>query len=540
MGAVLLSAERVTSHTVDEPGHLVRGLAWWWADDPRMSWPHPPLGQLLATAPAALFSEPAEFEAMTGWPQASFVRVTYQHWRGFADARQQLRIARYTMAFFSVLLAIYLYEWIRRRYGTRLALLTTLLYAANPILLAHAGLMTTDFPVAFFTLIAVLQLHDYLRDGSWWRALPLAAAVGALVATKHTGIIISVLLLPPAIVMAIRRQGRFQGLSRPKGLGMLARDASFVFLFAILSVNAAYKFHETGLSSAEVIAHSEPPSWLHRDVLNEHDFLPAGLRVPVPFNYLFGAEFIRAQNQRGHAGYFLGKLTKQGAPGYFPIMLLSKSPTGLLLLLVAGLWLAVRQRFRGLPLDVWLHGYLVVAYLALTFGTQVNIGVRHALVVVPSLICLAGRGANSLWGRAPYGRWAASGLVASVVLGAGIAYPNYIGDFNWLVGGRAGGHQISVVGEDWGQDVSRLGTWQKENDVPLSYFTKHRLRHAEISHAGGSAKRLKCGQASPEGHWVALHLTDRARMSKCVRRYAEREPDIVLNDHIFVFRPPNR
>lgn len=540
MGTALFTAERVTSHTVDEPGHLVRGLAWWWAEDTRLSWPHPPLGQLLATAPVALLSERAEFETMHGWKNASFTRVTHEHWRRFAEARQQLRMARYTMACLSILLAIYLYEWIRRRYGARLAQFTTLLYAANPILLAHAGLMTTDFPVAFVTLIAILQLHDYLLDRAWWRVLPLAAAVGALVASKHTGIILSILLMPPAIVWAIRGRGRFEGFSRAKGLRALARDAGFVLVVALLSVNMVYKFDDTGLWSAEIIEHSEPPSWLHADILNEKDFLPAYLLVPVPFNYLFGAEFIRTQNLRGHAGWFWGERSKRGTPGYFPLMLLIKSPTGMLLLLAAGLLLAMRQKWRGLPLDVWLHGYIVLLYLLLTFNAHVNIGVRHALLVVPSLTCLAGRSANALWKRKPLGRWVAVGGLVAVVAGAAFAYPRYIGDFNWLVGGREGGHRISVMGEDWGQDVNLLAAWQRQNDVPISYYTGHGIRHAELKYAKGEVSRLRCRQISPRDHWVAIHLTDRVRKSSCVRRYADREPDLVLNDHILLFKPAHR
>jgi hypothetical protein len=537
MGGALGSAERATSHTVDEPGHLVRGLAWWWAEDPRLSWPHPPLGQLLATAPGALLFESVEFESMRGWEQASFEQSTFAYWRDFTKARRQLSAARYTMSFLSILLAIYLYEWVRRRYGERLALFTTVLYAANPILLAHAGLMTTDFPVAFFTLVALLQLHDYLLDRSWWRVIPLAAAVGALVSTKHTGIVVAVLLLPPAVLLAIRGGGRFEGLSRREKVRVLTRDAGVVLLVGLLTINAVYKFDDTGLSSAEILAHPEPATWLGKDLLNERDFLPDGLWVPLPFNYVFGAELIRTQNARGHAGYFMGRQTKRGVPGYFPIMLGIKSPTGMLLLLAAGLGLAARRRFRGLPLDVWLHGYFVVFYLALTFNAHVNIGVRHALLVVPSLACLAARAAEALWTRNGSAKWFAAGCLTSTVLGAALAHPRYIASFNWLVGGSAGGHRISVIGEDWGQDVGELGRWQKANDVPVSYYTSHRLRYAEVRHAGGTVHVHGCKRPVPPGHWLAVHLTERARGSTCIPAEAHLDPDVVLNDHIFLFKP---
>lgn len=535
--AAIFSAEPANSHTVDEPGHLIRGLAWWWADDTRLSWPHPPLGQLIATAPVALFADRVDFEEMRGWDDAEFTRITRTYFNDFPEARWQLRIARITMGVLALFVLVYLYEWIRRRYGGRLALLTAVLFAANPVMLAHAGLMTTDFPAAALTLIAVLQLHDYLRAKSLGRVLTLAIAIGALICTKHTGIVISLFLLPPAVLFVFRGQGRFEGTSRQEGFRGLARDIAIVVLVALFCVNASYRFHDTGLSSAEIVAHPEPPSWLGRDALNARDFLPDGMVFPIPFNYLFGAEFIRLQNVRGHAGFFLGSQHEEGVPGYFPIMLAIKLPTGLLALLVTGFTLAARRRFARLPLDVWLHGWLVLGYLVFSFDAHVNIGVRHALPVVPSLACLGGRSANALWTMKPWGRLAALVCIASVVVGVVFAHPDYLADFNWLVGGRAGGHRVSVIGEDWGQDSRRLAEWQQDRDVPVSYYTQHRMRYSEVAYWGGHVRKLRCQRRAPNGSWAAVHLTDRVRRGACVSHYLDRAPDVVLNDHILLFAP---
>jgi hypothetical protein len=126
------------------------------------------------------------------------------------------------------------------------------------------------------------------------------------------------------------------------------------------------------------------------------------------------------------------------------------------------------------------------------------------------------------------------------VLGALLAHPRYIADFNWLVGGRARGHAISVIGEDWGQDLNLLGKWQREKGVPVRYFTAHRMRYAEVKHAGGEVNRLPCYGRSGTTNWVAVHLTDLVRRSCCVRRYLDRETDVVLNDHILLLEPPHR
>ncbi|MGB5702442.1 MAG: hypothetical protein WBM48_06475, partial [Polyangiales bacterium] len=414
------------------------------------------------------------------------------------------------------------------------------LYAANPILLAHAGLMTTDFPVALVTLVALLQLYDYLKSPVWWRTLALALAFGALLTTKLTGFIVALLLFPPALVYAIMRRGRFADRTPKQNALLLLRNVCLVLAVGAFSVNLAYRFDSTGLTVAELIDHPEPRNWIGGDLVSEHTTLgklPRGLWLPVPFTYVFSGEFVRAQNRRGHAGYFMGRKTPKGVPGYFPILLAIKLPTGALVLLLSGLLLAVRRRFRGLPLDVWLHGYFAAAFIALTFNSQINLGVRHAILVVPSLVMLAGRAADVLWARGHYWKWVAVGCTASVVVGSAIAHPRYLGDFNWLVGGRAGGHYVSVIGEDWGQDVSELAEWQKKTGAPLAYHTKKSLRYAALEGMGAEFEKLRCNAVPPKGHWVAIHRSSRARQRRCVRRYADREPDLVLNDHILLFRP---
>jgi hypothetical protein len=534
-------AESLTSPTTDEAGHLVRGLAWWTTPDTRLNWPHPPLGHLVTAAPGAVFGEVPDFQKMRGYDNADFISITRSYWKADYEAgRKQLRAARWTMSFLSILLAIYLHEWLRRRFGSRLALLTTLLYAACPLLLAHAGLMTTDFPVAAVTLIALLQLYDYSKNPAWWHALTLCIAIGALLTTKLTGFVVALLLLPPAIVYAVLGRGRFADKTPKQRTWTLSRDVLLALVIGILCVNLAYRFDSTGLTAAELIAHPEPRNWIGRDLLNENDALgrlPSGFRVPVPFTYIFSGEFVRAQNRRGHAGYFMGRRNRDGAPGYFPTLLAIKMPTGTVLLLLAGVVLAARRRFRDLPLDVWMNAYFVTVFLALTFNSHINIGVRHALLVVPSLVWLAGRAANALWCFSPASKWFALACVISALVGTAIAHPRYLGDFNWLVGGRAGGHYVSVIGEDWGQDISELADWQRAEGVPLAYHTRKSLRYSELRALGIDYYKLGCDEEPPEGHWVAIHRSQVARQRKCVRRYKDREPDVVLNDHIFLFRP---
>ena len=540
MMIALVSTERRTSPTIDEHLHLARGVAWWLAPDTRISWPHPPLGHILTSAPAAILYHGPPIEELRGFDRAHLFKASLAYFSAYEDARFHLSTARWVMIALALLMAVYLHEWMRKRYGPQLALLSTILYAADPVLLAHAGLMTTDFPVTLVTLFSLLQLHDYLLHRSWRSFLGVMAAVGGLVTAKLTGVLIALVLFLPAVLYAVLGWGRFADLQPGRRGLLLGRDAGAAVIAAILSINAVYQFDDTGLTVAEIVEHQAPPGKfvkeLHADDLTLRAF-PDGVPVPLPYTYLYSIEFVKAHNKKGHPSYFAGERQKKGTRGYFPIMLAAKLPTGFVVLLIAGVVLALMRRFRHLSLSVWIHAYFTIAYLALTFDSQINIGVRHALPVVPSLAILAAHSANALWNAGRSGRWIAIGSLASVVIGTLIAHPRYIGDFNWLVGGRSGGHRLSVVGEDWGQDLDELADWQKRENLPVSYYHWHPLHYRELKLLGANIDRWACASKPPPGHWVAFHVSDRLRNQRCVRGYADREPDLRLNDHILLFRP---
>lgn len=543
LGFVLaaLCAERSTSPTTDEFLHVTRGVAWWRAPDTRLSWPHPPLGHIVTGAPAALMHEGTPFEEIRGFREADMPKVSVLYFRDYSRARAQLRAGRWAMIALTLLMLVYLYEWTLRRYGMRLASFVTLLLAANPAVLAHATVVTTDVPVTLVTLFSLLQLHDYLLTRSPWRLAGLALGIAGLVTAKLSGIAVALLLFLPGLVYAVRGIGRFTGLTRKRRAWILGRDAALIMLVALFAINAVYRFDDTGLTVAEISEHPTPPGRMLRH-LNEDTSpilraLPDDVPIPLPYTYLYSVEFIRSHNATGHPSYFLGKLRGHGTPGYFPILLGAKLPTGMLVLLAAGLTLAVMRRFRGLPPNVWLHAYFAFAYLALTFNAHINIGVRHALPVVPSLAFLAAHGANALWDIGRWRRGIVVGCLVGVIVGTFLAYPRYMGDFNWLVGGRAGGHWISIIGEDWGQDLNDLAEWQNETGSTLSYYHWQPLRYQELDYLGAEVGRWSCRSPGPQDHWLALHVSERIRRRDCQRMFAEREPDLVLNDHIFLYRP---
>jgi hypothetical protein len=239
---------------------------------------------------------------------------------------------------------------------------------------------------------------------------------------------------------------------------------------------------------------------------------------------------------------FFGKPLRYGHPAYFPVLLAIKTPLlSLAALFVAGM-ICYRRRGR-VSLGAWLLTGYAGFLLLLAMRSGINIGIRHILPVLPVLGILSGAGAVHAFrgaGRSQLRTSVAACLAAAHVLGLAWCFPDYISDFNALVGGRKGGQKISIVGEDWGQDMVRLGRALQEHGVrSLRYNVDRFTSGLELARFGVRVERLNCPSKAPLKAWIGVNARERTRLPECWRWLPTREPDIVVNDHVWVFKMPD-
>lgn len=544
--ALLLGAGALRdSPTVDEANHLVRGLAWWKAGDTRLSVAHPPLANLLQAAPAAALGEGAGLPDLPGWKDAEVGGVARGYLaRNYAAARIALVLGRLVTAAIALLLGLYLYGLALA--GGRLRALAVLaLYAAHPVILAHGHLVTTDLPVAAALTVAAGETWRFLRTGRRRRLLTLSLALGAALATKFS----AGLYLPPLVAVAayaaFRREGPYRGASALRVTGRFAAHAAVVAVVCVLLVGATYRFQRTGWTVGRLLAEPEPTIWtttrLKGRTLERFAFLdrlPRELPVPLPYSWVYGLAAVKAQDARGHGGWFLGGAEHVGAWYYFPLLLAVKSPAAHLALLAVAAVLVVRRR-RRLPSGAALALAVPPAtYLAVSLGSNIQLGVRHVLPVVPALVLVAGWAAARVWRRAPsWGRYAAPALVVLAAAEALHAAPRFLGHFSLAIGGRAVGHRINVIGEDWGQDVAVLGrVAHAEGLAPLYYRPYGPAAWHELRREGVVARRFDCGEPLRGPAWLAVHASAAVRNRGPCGPVGTRPPDRILEDHLYLYR----
>lgn len=544
MAGLMSWGSRDDSPTEDELTHLVRGIAYWQAPDTRLSYGHPALGNAWTALPVAFDADNPRIEKLNGWKTATAAKVTKAYVeKDYGRAREQLMRARMAPMALGLLLVTYLFYWSRAIFGLRTALAVTLFTAFNPVVIAQCRYVTTDPAAMIGFVIGVGEFVRYLRGGrfSIW-LMPLGLALGLL--TKYSGMVLIPFALVTGVAVCAAARGRFQGLAaRPRWLE-LAKHMAIAAGVITLAINVTYKFNDTGLTVGQILDKPEPQYWVssrYDDLMERFTplpKLPRSLRVPIPYTYLFGIAGIRGHTTSGFTSYFWGQRITKAPVTYFPVLLAIKNPPGELAFLLAGAALVAWRRRIRLETGAVLSA--AVVFLLVASRSNLAMGVRHVLPVVALLGVLAGRSFDKLWelwSRREV-RGGLGAVLSTTLLSAVTAGPDFLGYFNVLAGGRAGGHRISIYGEDWGQDRVKLVKLVKERRLtPLYYDPQTGTRALEVRYLKLRYSRPRCGM-TPERGWLALHaLTYHTRdIAKCYPFIAGKRPDIEINDHIYLFK----
>ena len=331
-------------------------------------------------------------------------------------------------------------------WGGRLA---ALLLAAEPSVLAHGALATTDVAV---TALLLGQLDAFLagRGKPWPRriGLPGLWAAGALLA-KASSVVFGPLLLLAGELHRLRGEDRLPSLPAAREalrpfVADVARIALLALLGALLWCGSDFRPERSFLAWARGLeGPAGPPARL----------VAENLRV-FP-NALEGIVRQLKHNVLGHGVYLLGRTHPRAVPWYFPAALALKLSPGVLIALA----LLLLARPRALASEA---GYGALALVAFSFAYRVQIGVRLVLPLVALLlVAVAAAAADAATGARPARRLAAGTLATLLPLSAAAAslraFPDALCYANLLAGGTDRAFlALSDSNHDWGQGLPAL------------------------------------------------------------------------------------
>jgi hypothetical protein len=458
--ALAIDAARIETPTVDEFAHVPAGVAAWRQGRTDLYRSNPVLPKLLLAAPLALDAEvadPPAVEAPLGWgPWQYGARFLEANRAQYLDVMLRARLVAIACALAA---AAILFGWARDVFGLRAASIVTALFLLCPNVLAHGHLATIDMAALTTILLALDTLRRAVRQPTPLRVLGAGAALGLALAIKFS----AVLVVPAIAAVVVTERFRDPATPRPRRIGRAALDLACLALVALVVTNASLAFEGSFAPLAEFSLRSSMGRALVASA-------PGWVPVPLPREWVLGFDGALEIQQHGEFGsYLMGRWSEHGVWYYNLVALGVKLPLATLALVAVAVPCWWRRRGRDL---LPIAAPLVALLVAFATASNLNIGIRHVLPVLPFLFLLLGpvfeQTSDIRWRRT-------SALLAVFALGAGLRnaasiHPNYLTFFNAIAGGpQRGGAWLLDSNLDWGQDLYRVRDAARaiDPDAPL-------------------------------------------------------------------------
>jgi 4-amino-4-deoxy-L-arabinose transferase-like glycosyltransferase len=511
-----LAASRRNSLTFDESFIIAVGARGLVTGDYSVAYEHPP-GMLMiygAAARAAGIRLPSERQSAL---QSTEV-FNYGQDALFRSGNDPERIAfaaRIVAMLFAMGLGLAVATFAWRRAGPRAALFATTMVMLMPDIMAHAGIAYGDLPSALLFLLGLWAWDLAVRNPTARTAIVAAVVTGLALSVKFNALALGPAALVLTIVEGIRRRGDTAWMRRVGKLLPLAT----VVVWAVLVVT--YRGDLTlGL--------------FRQAIANNLSHVAAGHGAPT---------------------LLLGRISNDGFWYFFPVALLLKTPAafhGLALLAIAGCvihWQATGMTWRaaiGHPLR--MLPIAIALYVVILLRAKLNIGVRHAMPLLPLLALATGIGIDWFWRRA--GR-AGRGLVAAGITAFSIStlvyYPWFLTYLTeYVPDRRSAAHRVMVDSNlDWGQGLLALREFMRRENVPavyLSYFGSavpegYGIRYVAMRSFFPLLKQ-PVPASSPE--WVVISATNLAGVYMLpddpYREFRSLQPHRVLGNSLYAYR----
>ena len=575
--ATLLSWSAFTdSPVMDELAHIPAGYGYVSALDYRLNPEHPPLVKALAGFPL-LALNPSFPESRAAWQSEVNSQWTFGTaflYESGNDANLITRVARASPIIITLLAIVFLYMWARELLGETWALLPMALFALSPIVLAHGHYVTTDVGAAFGIIIAAYFFLRFLRAPSPHNLFIAGITLGIAELSKFS----AVLLIPYFLVLALLKawttpHTSFKELAlEAKGLlgkTLLITFAAYAFIvypaYALFTLH--YPPERQQSDTASILASFEggptPSHAICKPLRCLAELTIAATKNPLTrplAEYSLGALMVFQRAGGGNTNYFFGSVSAVGSPLYFPLVYGLKETLPVLLFLLGACVIGCGTFLRNIPrrigaipgiignnFDAWALGIFIALYWAWSIKSNLNIGVRHIIPVLPCMYLLGARAwktqllralARAREGTASFPRAASATLqwMCAMLLGfwlfteIAVAAPHFLSYFNELGGGTRNGYRyVTDSNYDWGQDLLRLQKWvhQHDNDVEkiaVDYFgggnPHYYLGDKEVD--WNSAK----GNPAAQGiRWLAVSVNTLQEAIQPAAKGFERKPE---------------
>ncbi|NVN99762.1 MAG: glycosyltransferase family 39 protein [Geobacteraceae bacterium] len=330
-----------------------------------------------------------------------------------------LILSRCTILFFGLILGYYVFRFSRELHGDTGGLLSLLLFAFCPNMLAFSGIINSDLLFCALSFIACYYFWHFLKKPTLKTTFYASITSGLALTTKLNAVLLLLYFLYVYLIHCFSK--RIYSTTR---LFIIFALAAFILLFS-------YGFNLTP--------------------------------------YLQGFQLRMLQLDAGFKSYFCGSYSISGWWYFYPFVLLVKTPLPLLILFFATLLYYLRA-WRAKWFEALFLLSPIIFFILLFSTSKISAGVRYLLPVYPFMFVAIGTLANQnqkiIRLIAPLTLWY---ICSSLFI-----MPHYLSYFNELVGGPDKAYKYLVDSNlDWGQDLKGLKKYMDAHGIQkisLSYF----------------------------------------------------------------------
>ena len=470
------------SNTWDESGHLLSGYAYIKSGIDYLEPSHPVLGRLIPALPLIFFDlrfEPEKVSAQNA-PGSNFYPYSLKFlFENNTDGKKLLFYSRLSMIALGILLGIYIFIWARTLYGNMGGLLALFFYVLCPNMLAHSGLVTTDFPLTAFFIISLFCLYLLTDKITILRVFLAGISLGLALTTKYSALLLSLPYTAAFLYLFLKKDIDIsKGLSAYKKNILTPLVFAFILLTSYLTIWSVYGFdYRADILDAKSEQEIEKTVFKWEENKTKSAVLNKTLDSIryfhiLPESYIYGLYRFLGRADEGHAAFLMGAYSGHGWWYYFLSAFLIKTPIPVLYLFLGSILFLSRYQDRAKTFI-----FIVLPVILMFFVStrqHINIGLRHILPVYPLIFVLIGGLININISRK---RLAGIILSFAMIWSAWSSvniYPYYLAYFNEFIGGPKNGYKYLVDSNlDWGQDLPGLKEYMDRNSIKkikLSYF----------------------------------------------------------------------
>ncbi len=510
------------STTMDELAHIPAGYSYLSQKDFRINPEHPPLIKDFAALPLMLLNLnfPTDVSSWTEDVNGQWNLGWEFLYNSGNNPEQILFWSRLPMVITLVFLGWFLFFWIKKEFGNKIALFVLILFTFSPNFIAHGRLVTTDVGATLGFILATYFWLKFLKNPSKKNVIIAGLVFGFSMLLKFS----LILLLPFFGIITLT----YVLLNKKNLLKYLILSALVGLIGTIFVILPVYQFHvldypaERQLSDTKALLESSPIP-----VLKDIVVLMADKPVIRSLaQYFLGLMMATQRTIFGNTVYFMNMVSASGWWYYFPVVYFLKVPLSFhiftlisllstLLVIKRPFWVktiartkeCIQNNFTAFSMMMF-----ILVYWAASVIGNLNIGLRHILPVFPFTYVLVSLGLvygieriQSLKLKNAV-NWLVIMLLGWYMISSLNTYPYYLSYFNELSGGVDNGYKHVVDSNyDWGQDLKRLAQYIEKNNIEkikVDYFGGGDLHY----YLGDKWEGLDRHEPNQKG-WLAISTT---------------------------------